>query len=512
MTTDPGDLVLDPTCGSGTTAYVSEQWGRRWITIDTSRVAIALARQRLLTAKFDFYELEDADRGPAGNFKYKTVPHITLKSIAQNQSLDPIFQRWEPILAEKLVRLNQALAQVSAETRMKLKHKLVMKEKSKGKSSITDADRRRWDLPLTETGWKEWQVPFDTDPDWPAALQAALTDYRKAWREKMDEVNAAIAANAAQETLVDQPKVVPAVLRVSGPFTVEGVQPVEQSLDIDSPIGGEPEELETFPEYEPSNAEAYLEKMIRLIRQDGVRFPDNKVQRFTRLDPMQNSLLHAEGEWGDETPQRVGVTFGPQYGPVTAKQVEECIREAFRRGFDDLVFAGFSFDGAAQAIIQEDDTPKLRCHLAHIRPDVNMGDLLKDTPSSQLFTVFGLPRVELIAQEGDEYIVEMQGVDIYDPVNNTIQSTRADKVAAWFLDSDYDGKTFCITQAFFPDGTAWEKIARALKTQVDPERFAAFSGTKSLSFAVGKHQRIAVKVIDPRGNEVIRVLNLRNPA
>ena len=251
MTTDPGDLVLDPTCGSGTTAYVAEQWGRRWITIDTSRVAVALARQRLLTAKYDYYEIKDHEAGdesqsPRAGFVYKTVPHITLKSIAQNQALDPIFARWEPVLAEKLAALNAALAAVTpAAPREARRPSWPTRSGREGKSAITDADRRRWLLPKER--WQEWEVPFDTDPDWPEALQAALTDYRAAWRGKMDEVNATIAASAAQEELVDQPKVAPGVLRVSGPFTVEGVQPAEESLDVESPIGGEPEELETFP-------------------------------------------------------------------------------------------------------------------------------------------------------------------------------------------------------------------------------------------------------------------------
>jgi adenine-specific DNA-methyltransferase len=420
----------------------------------------------------------------------------------------PIFEKWEPVLAEKLKALNGALSEVTPELRTMLKTKLIAKERREGKRAITEADERRWLLP--EARWEEWEVPFDTDPEWPEPLKAALEDYRKAWRAKMDEVNETIAASAPSETLYDQPKVVPNVLRVSGPFTVEGVQPAEDFLDMESPIGGAPEELETFPtEDEPANAEAYLDKMIHLLRQDGVRFPNNKVLEFERLEPLSNSILHAEGAWGNgEEPRHVAVAFGPQYGPITAKQVEQSLREAYRRGYDDLVFAGFTIDGAAQAVIQEDPDPQVRCHLAHIRPDVNMGDLLKDTPSSQLFTVFGLPRVKLEEAGEGEWIVEMEGVDIYDPVSNTIQATKASKVAAWFLDSDYDGRTFCITQAFFPDSTAWRKLARALKSVVDPQRFAAFSGTRSLPFEAGEHQRIAVKVIDPRGNEVMRVMHL----
>jgi len=520
MTTDPGDLVLDPTCGSGTTAYVAEEWGRRWITIDTSRVAIALARQRLLTAKYDYYELADRNQGVSGNFAYKTAPHVMLKTIVQCIALDPIFEKWEPVLANKLDALNTALSKITPELRTALQAKLAAKERSEGKRAITDADRRRWLLPQEK--WEEWEIPFDADPDWPEPLKAALHDYRNAWRAKMDEVNETIAASAPQETLYDQPQLVRNILRVSGPFTVEGVQPAEEILDVESPIGGAPEELETFPRQdEPANAQAYLEKMIRLLRQDGVRFPDNKVLNFQRLDPLSDSILHAEGEWGNGHPspesgrgaggegtRRVAVAFGPQYGPITAQQVEQSLREAYRRAYDDLVFAGFTVDGAAQAVIQEDPDPQVRCHLAHIRPDVNMGDLLKDTPSSQLFTVFGLPRVNLESIGDGEWAVEMEGVDIYDPVTNTIKATKASKVAAWFLDSDYDGRTFCITQAFFPDSTAWKKLARALKSVVDPQRFAAFSGTKSLPFNAGDHKRVAVKVIDPRGNDVMRVMNL----
>jgi len=529
MTTDPGDLVLDPTCGSGTTAYIAEQWGRRWITIDTSRVAVALARQRLLTAKFDYYELADRNQGISGGLVYKNAHHIMLKTIVHCTALDPIFEKWQPILDEKLAALNATLSQVTPELRTALQTKLVAKERSEGKRAITEADERRWLLPSPPgkdaggegQGWEHWGVPFDSDPDWPEPLKAALHDYRTAWRAKMDEVNETIAASAPSETLYDQPKVVSNILRVSGPFTVEGVQPAEETLDVESPIGGAPEQLDTFPSQdEPTNAQAYLDKMIRLLRQDGVRFPNNKVLNFRRLEPLSDSILHAEGEWGNNLPspsatpaagegRRVAVSFGPQYGPITAKQVEQSLREAYRRGYDDLVFAGFTIDGAAQAVIQEDPDPQVRCHLAHIRPDVNMGDLLKDTPSSQLFTVFGLPRVKLDPAGDGEWTVGMEGVDIYDPVTNTIQATKASKVAAWFLDSDYDGRTFCITQAFFPDSTAWNKLARALKSVVDPQRFAAFSGTKSLPFEPGEHNRIAVKVIDPRGNEVMRVMNLQ---
>ena len=250
-------------------------------------------------------------------------------------------------------------------------------------------------------------------------------------------------------------------------------------------------------------------RSFRLLRNDGVRFPNNQTLKFATLDPLEGDVLHAEGSWADDDTERlVAVVFGPQHGPVTALQVEECLLIASRRGYDELVFAGFSFDGAAQAIIQEDPNPRVRIHIAHINPDVAMGDLLKETPSTQLFTVFGMPRTRLEKAADGEYYIKMEGVDVYNPVDNTVSSAGADKVAAWFVDADYDGRTFCITQAFFPDKKAWDKIARALKGVIDEDQFEKFSGTESFPFPAGEHACVAVKVIDPRGNEVMRVHTL----
>ena len=571
MTTDPGDLVLDPTCGSGTTAYVAEQWGRRWITCDTSRVALALAKHRLLTAKFDFHRLrelnaEDVSRNPDGTwiaeldatghatgrkmtFQCRTVPHITLKSIARNTSLDPIFEKHEPILAEKLARLNRELDGVSSKQKEALAVKLVGKHREEGASAVTDAYRRRWLLPNTPSlaiiampakkplkgitakqadsyrssipkdKWREWEVPFDTDPDWPAALQDALVEYRKAWRDKMDEVNACIAANAEMEELVDKPEPVRGVVRVTGPFTMEGVIAVEDGPD--SPIGGEPDDLDTFDgETETVNAEVHLDKVLRLLRVSGVDFPEKKNMKFTSLDQVAGaSLIHAEGEWanGDGRLRRVAVSVGPEVGNLSSMQVEDAIRSASRRGYDDVVFAGFGFDASAQDAIESASHPHLRLHMALIRPDVAMGDLLKTQPGSQLFSVFSAPRVSAPERLPDgEYVVGVEGMDVYDPVTNSIDSNNVDRIAAWFIDTDYDGRTFCICQAFFPDKTKWSKLARALGDAevVDPDAFESLSGLRSLPFPrpsrlnPGDLWRVAVKVIDPRGNEGLRVLSI----
>ena len=573
MTTKPGDLVLDPTCGSGTTAYVAEQWGRRWITIDTSRVALTLAKHRLMTAKFDYYQLrelnaEDVARNPGGTwiegvdgegkpngerltFDCRTVPHITLRSIARNTSLDPIFAKHEPILMDTLATLNRAVAKATPELKQKLVEKLVGRHRRDGAAAVTDADVRRWLLPDTppdwinpvgarrplkgvtarqvanyrekipQREWHEWEVPFDADPDWPEPLQQALAAYRSAWRAKMEDVNDCIAANAEVEELVDKPEIVKDTVRVAGPFSMEGVIAVEEGPN--SPIVGAPEELDTFPEEESAdlavaNAEAHLDKIIRLLKASGVDFPGNRNLKFRRLEPTSGvALVHAEGEWlnGSDESATVAVSIGPEAGNVTAMQIEEVVRLANRAGYDDVVFAGFGFDAAAQDAIQNSSHPKLRLHMALINPDAAMGDLLKTQPGSQIFTVFSAPRVIGPERLKDgEYVVEVEGMDVYDPVSNTIYPTDRQRIAAWFLDTDYDGRTFCICQAFFPDKSKWSKLARALggKGLIEPGAFDSLSGLRSLPFprpahlAVGQPWRIAVKVIDPRGNEGLRVL------
>ncbi|MGF6311910.1 adenine-specific DNA-methyltransferase [Bradyrhizobium sp. i1.8.4] len=568
MVTDPGDLVLDPTCGSGTTAFVAEQWGRRWITCDSSRVALVLAKHRLMTAKFDYQQLrplnaEDVARNPNGTwltdptgkvsgkatFLCKAVPHITLKSIARNSSLDPIFAKYQPVLDQLLVRLNREVAKTGAGLKEKLGEKLIQKHREEGANSITDADKRRWLLPdmqkalvksiparkplkgitprqadayrglIPKAGWREWEVPFDSDPEWPRPLQEALSSYRAAWRAKMDDVNACINANAKMEELVDKPEPVKGVVRVTGPFTLEGVIAVEDGLD--TPIGGAPDELEPFDgEAATTNAEAHLDKIIRLLKASGVDFPGNKNMKFSRLDPMAGaSLLHAEGEWvnGDKKDRRVAISIGPEVGNVSAMQVEDAIRAANRKGYDDVVFAGFGFDAAAQEAIESASHPKVRLHMALIRPDIAMGNLLKTQPGSQLFTVFSAPRVKGPTPQADnEFVVEVDGMDVYDPVSNTLFPTDQERIAAWFLDTDYDGRTFCICQAFFPDKTKWSRLAKALGDAdvIDEDAFDALSGLKSLPFPrpprIGKGEswRVAVKVIDPRGNEGLRVLTI----
>jgi adenine-specific DNA-methyltransferase len=572
MATEPGDLVLDPTCGSGTTAFVCEQWGRRWITIDTSRVAVATARQRLLTAHFAAYKTRDPLSGvspasaqnPRHGFICRTAPKMTFKSIAQNKGLDAIFAKHATVVADRLTALNRALSSVDERIRAALVGKLIAKIEEEGYRSVTDADRRVFLLPCTsasllaqrrgvlsathakslrdsippEKQWREWEVPFDVDSEWPKPLQEALFAYRKAWRDKMDEVDAAISANAEQEDLVDQPETVRGVTRVSGPFTVESVRPMEEGpVDAgapDSPIGGAPEQLEAGFEdrvTSSSNAASHIDRMVALLRSDGVTFLGNKHVKFDRLDPLDSSVIHAEGEIAMESgdARRVAVVIGPEVGSMPRIIAEEAIELSKARRYNEVILAAFSFDAAAQAHVH-DQNEKRRIRLegkwkpeevgpqvsmALIRPDVVLGELLKGNKAShrargeqltqQIFTVFGQPRTNLKSTEDSLYQVEMEGVDIYDPVTNAIIPTNADKVAAWFVDTDYDGRTFCICQAFFPDKNAWSKLSAALKAEIPEEIWSALAGTESLPFHLGEHKSVAVKVIDPRGNEVIRV-------
>ena len=534
MTTDPGDLIVDPTCGSGTSAFVAEQLGRRWITIDTSRVSIAIARQRLLTGRFEHYvtnagpEPGSPSENPRSGFKLKKVPHVTLKAIAQNSTLDPLFRRHDEILDARLSELNATLRPHLVTLHGQMMAKMATKESRQGKRAITDADRRRWVLPpnhrnLDEDwvkdpgfkGWYHWEVPFDTDPDWPADLIEALEQYRSAWKNKMDDIEACISANSESELLVDQPLVAKNVVRVSGPFTVEGVIPEELSLGEDGLFDATPNEFESDGPGvagDRQNLSAYLSRMVSHLRSDGLTFLNNQHKKIETLTPLfeegSASSIHAEGNWDGEPDSAVGVTFGPQYGPVTALQVEDAIRSAKR--YTDLVIAGFSFDAETYAIVEAQQHPKLRIHIAQIRPDLNesMDGLLKNTPNSQLFTVFGQPDIE-VKETKDGWVCKLDGVVIYDPTENTLRSAHADKVAAWFLDSDYDGRCFCATQAFFPNKDAWEKIAKALGSQADADAFEAFNGTRSLPFQAGQYKRIAVKVIDPRGNEVMAIRKLK---
>lgn len=459
MTTDPGDLVFDPTCGSGTTAYVAEQWGRRWITCDTSRVALAIARQRLLTSTSLYYELAHLEQGIRGGFRYKTVPHVTLKSIAQNTRLDPVFAKYQP-------EIEQLEKQVA---------------RAKG------------------------------------AEKARLGEELKAVkRRKQAEVDRIIAENAEQETLYNQPYEDRSKVRVSGPFTVESIpQPAVTDVN-ESPIAQwqpiEPDARADDLSRRGRNSimtgsgTEFILNLIELLRKDGLTRMGGGVLRFARLNPIPSGgVLHAEGELETKNGKgkTIAVSFGPQYGPVTVRQVEESVQAA-RGRYDGVAFVGFTFDAPAQEFMKK-ELP-ISVMGAYIAPDVLVGDLLKAPRGSQLFTMFGSADIE-VKDTKDGHVVKVNGVDLYDPNTGQVISDQGEQIAAWFLDTDYDQRTFNICQAFFPGGgqNPWEKLARALRGNIKEDAFESLRGLESLPFQLGEEQRIAVKVIDHRGNEMIEV-------
>lgn len=474
MTTDPGDLVLDPTCGSGTTAYVAEKWGRRWIAIDTSRVALAIARQRLLTATFPYYQLQYPEQGVKAGFIYKRVPHITLKAIANNPEIDTIYERYHPQIEEKLKALNTAL-----------------------------------NLSL-----REWEVPREKDESWDDAAKLHFNGFWQLKREMQKEMDASIQRNADYEVLYDQPEIDKSKVRVSGPITVESIPRYEiaQSDDLialsEEPTDHEGAQHRLSQAASSSEATAHVQTIIDLLRKDGITFKGGVHRRIESLTPLDRGVLHAEGELRENgSTVRVAVSVGPKYGPITVQQVDDAIAEA-KYSYDLLLFAGFSFDPSAQAVIDKNPVPNLKLLKANMAPDILVGDLLKTSRKSQLFTVFGEPDVELKKVDGS-YVVELKGVDCYDPNTGEVYSASEHDIAAWFLDCDYDRRTFCITQAFFPgDRRAWKKLERALKGVIDEEKFEALTGMTSIPFEPGEHRRAAVKVIDHRGNETIKIMEL----
>jgi adenine-specific DNA-methyltransferase len=431
MTTDPGDLVLDPTCGSGTTAYVAEQWGRRWITCDTSRVAITLAKQRLMTAVYDYYELAHPEEGVGSGFRYKTVPHITLKSIANN-----------PEIRDGMTR---------------------------------------------------------------------------------EQIAAAIAKYADQETLYDQPYVDKSRARVSGPFTVEAVPaPTVQSLEeIEDKTADERLRVQADASVAREGATLRHSEWCNELSKTGIRGKGGQFIHFSRVESLAGTRwLHADAETKGEKPERVVISFGPEYGPLEQRQVELARGEArtLIPKPSIIVFAAFQFDPEAAKDIDELTKEKtgMTFLTAQMNADLLTEDLKKKRASNQGFWLVGRPDVELRqikkGEHKDKWEVEVLGFDYYNTRTGTIESGDTSKIAMWLLDTDYDGRSLYARQVFFPmadeDG-GWARLARNLRAEIDPELIEAYRGTASLPFEPGPNKRVAVEVIDDRGIESLKIVDIR---
>ena len=441
MTTDPGDLVFDPTCGSGATAFVAEQWGRRWITCDTSRVAVALAKQRLMTALYDYYELAHPDEGVGSGFVYKTVPHITLRSIANN-----------PDIREGMTR---------------------------------------------------------------------------------GEVDAAIARHAPQETLYDQPKIDASRRRVSGPFTVEAV-PAVSALSVDeladmADFPPDPESEDDAPAESvavaPRSGEANRQEEWRgELAKTGIRGKAGQHLRFARLEPLPGfRRLHADGQTlpdanGDgAASQRAVVSFGPDHAPLERRQVQDAVQEAqtLVPRPEIVLFAAFQFDPEAAKDIDETRWPGVALLKAQMNADLLTEDLKRKRASNESFWLVGQPDVEVetIAEGADagKLRARIHGFDYYDTQSGNLYPGGKADIAMWLLDPDYDGRSLYPRQAFFPMAGAtdgWARLARNLRAEIDESLIEAYRGTESLPFEAGEHRRAAVKIVDARGVESLRVLDL----
>lgn len=405
MTTDPGDLVLDPTCGSGTTAFVAEHWGRRWITCDTSRVAITLAKQRLMTALYDYYDLAHPQEGVGSGFRYKTVPHVTLGSIANN----------EP---------------------------------------------------------------------------------------------------PAQETLYDQPFVDNHRARVSGPFTMEAVPaPAVKPLS-------------EIKEEQPQPADDSVARSGETLRQaewrdelfkTGIRGRGGQKIEFSRVEPLPTRWIHVDAETKEAKPQRVVISFGPEHAPLEQRQVALAIEEAQKLVPKPkiIVFASFQFDPEAAKDIDETDWPGVTLLKAQMNVDLSTEDLKKQRSSNESFWLIGQPDVKLKKiKEGKDkgkYQVEVLGFDYYNTRTGAIESGGTEKIAMWMLDTDYDGRSLLPKQVFFPlaaENEGWARLARNLKAEIDEELIETYRGTVSLPFEPGDNKRIAVKIVDDRGIESLKIIEV----
>lgn len=492
MTTDPGDLVLDPTCGSGTTAYVAEQWGRRWITIDTSRVALALARARIMGARYPYFLLADSREGQLKEaeigrkepstaptrgdvrqgFVYERVPHVTLKSIANNAEIDVLWERYQERMEPLRRQLNAALGE----------------------------------------RWEEWEIPRNPGEGWPEAAQEAYEEWWELRIERQREIDASIAANADVEVLYDKPYEGKKTVRVAGPFTVESLSP-HRTLAVDE----DDEVIDAVGEPPPVYGEArdFTSVILENLKAAGVQ-QAHKEDRivFTSLVPWPGERVcaegrYVEGESGRE--RRAAIFIGPEFGTVSRPDLVEAAREAGDADFDVLVACAFSYDAHAS------EFPKLgriQVLKARMNADLHMADELKSTGKGNLFVIFGEPDIDVFPAEAEgaedgQIQVRIKGVDVFDPGNGVIRSDGPEGIACWFIDTDYNEESFFVRHAYFLGANdPYKSLKTSLKAEIDEDAWATLNSDVSRPFDKPSTGRIAVKVINHLGDEVMKVFRV----
>ena len=503
MTTDPGDLVLDPTCGSGTTAYVAEQWGRRWITVDTSRVALALARARIMGAKYPWYLLADSPEGQAKEaeigrttpkttptygrlrqgFVYERVPHVTLRAIANNAEIDVLWERYRKQMEPVRARLNEAL----------------------GKS------------------WEEWEIPREAEEDWSETARQEHRDWWELRLARQREVEASIAAAADFEVLYDRPYQDPEVVRVAGPFTVESITPHRAVPTVEEEEPGETllrvaEETATYR----GNAafETVVEENLRIAgvhqvarsrsdpgKKSRRQGPRGRI-RFHALGPGPTARLPLEGRYREKNREkRAAIHIGPEFGVVTRADLVAAARDAAEQGCDVLVTCAFAYEPNAA---DEEPIGRMPVLRARIDADLHMAPELRAKKSDALFVVFGEPDLELHPEDDGRWRVQLLGVDVYDPNTGRVRSDDADGIACWLLDTEYDEESFRVRHAYFP-GTKndpYAALRKSLRAEISREAWETLRSDRSRPFPEPATGRIAVKVINHLGDEVLKVLRV----
>ena len=522
MTTDPGDLVLDPTCGSGTTAYVAEQWGRRWITIDTSRVALTLARTRIMGARYPYYLLADSDAGhqkeaelqrrahiPTSTygdirhgFVYERVPHITLKSIANNAEIDVLYDEHQPAVLQALADLNSALAG----------HAVVYKVTSGGRAGHTIAFNAEPKPPFVMPGGREvspselleWEVPREAPADWPGAAAEPLGRFWQARIRRQTAIDASIAAKAEFEYLYDKPFEDPKTVRVAGPFTVESLSP-HRVLGVDE--NDEPIDPHTVhqprPDYTPSTG--FESMILEELRRAGVQqSTKNDRITFSALGGWPGEAICSEAHYHDgTTDRRAGIFIGPEFGTVTRADLVQAAREAGEAGFDVVISCAFNYDSHAAEFSK---LGRIQVLKARMNADLHMADTLKSTDKANLFVVFGEPDIEIRTIGANELQVQVRGIDVFDPSTAQVRSDNTDRIACWLIDTDYNGESFFVRHAYFLGaGDPYKSLKTTLKAEIDPDAWASLRSDTSRPFPRPQGGRIAVKVINHLGDEVMKV-------
>ena len=494
MTTDPGDVVLDPTCGSGTTAYVAEQWGRRWITVDTSRVALALARARIMGARYPWYLLADSREGQQKEaelarkipseahtfgdirqgFVYERVPHITLKSIANNAEIDVIWEKFQGKLEPLREHLNAALG----------------------------------------SAWAEWEIPRDTEEKWPDEAKNLHACW---WEERIarqKEIDASIAAGADYEYLYDKPYQDKNKVRVAGPFTVESLSP-HRVLGVDE----NDELIDNAAGARLGYGEVadFAEMILENLKTAGVQqaHKEDKIS-FSSLTRWPGEYVCAEGryaEGGGEngSERRAAVFIGPEFGTVSRPDLVAAAREAADAGFDALIACAFSYDAHASEFERLGRIPVLK---ARMNADLHMADNLKNTGKGNLFVIFGEPDIEVIPVEiggihTEQFRVKIHGVDVFHPNTGEVRSHGPEGIACWFIDTDYNEESFFVRHAYFLGANdPYKSLKTTLKAEIDQEAWETLHSDTSRPFDKPSSGRIAVKVINHLGDEVMKVFRV----